>query len=263
MSSILRISRRGRRIRAALVAWVCWAGAASAAPAMKLAPELAGVTPDAVNGRRGELWSQQLGFGGWQASALAPFDIRTWTWEALLPESRSDEELRVDAVRTPFRFDVRAVGAPDATTVRCVARGRTAVHTEYRGRVTDETTVTLPGYPRLDCHLEGAVPGRLSLRPDPVTQRDAGLLRVDDAATGVRLWNIQSVNNLATQRTSFPLGRFGYEFRAGGDVVAAVETLGRGRIWWSPRLEAAEREALAPAMVALLHYALLLEQLED
>ena len=130
-------------------------------------------------------------------------------------------------------------------------------------RVTDETVVTLPGYPRLDCKFAGLhdgskdEEGRLSLRPTFLTQRDSGLVRF-----GERLWNVQSVNNLATQRSSFPLGRFGYEVRRSGAVVAAVEVAGRGRVWFVPGLADDERRELAVTVAALLYYGVLLEQMD-
>jgi hypothetical protein len=232
------------------------AGNATAAPlAMKLAPELQGVEPQAVQGRKSGLWQAEVQFGDWRTTAPAPFDAQTWTWEAILPESRANEALRVDVHHLGFDFELRSATGSGSIFNQCMAQGRFAVHEEFRGRVTDETSVALPGYPRIDCKLAGPQPGQLSLRPDFLTQRESGLARF-----GARSWNVQSVNNLATQRSSFPLGRFGYEFRAGGDVVAAVETAGIGRVWFHPSLNATEREELTAVMTTLLYYSVLLEE---
>jgi hypothetical protein len=233
-------------------------GVAAAPLSMKLAPELGAVEPISVLGRGASLWKGEIGFGGWQATLPAPFDSKSWTWEALMPESRSDEDLRVDAGTTAFQFELHAPEAAADDGAQCLAQGRFGVHTENRGRVTDETTVTLPGYPRIDCKFAGAGGGRMSLRPDFLTQRDSGLARFGD-----RLWNIQSVNNLASQRSSFPLARFGYEFRRGGEVVAAVEIAAKGRVWFSPNLTADEHRELASAVTALLYYGMLLEQMDS
>jgi hypothetical protein len=228
-------------------------GPAVAGSSMKLSPELAPVAAQPVLGRTHDLWRSGLEFADWRASAPTSFDPRYWSWDVPLGESHADEELRVDVSRVGFGFDL---DSPDATAAsQCLAQGRFAVHTRYHGRVEDETTVTLPGYPRIDCKLDGAHQGLMSLRPDFLTQRDSGLLKF-----GEHLWNVQSVNNLASQRSSFPLARLGYEFRAGGAVVAAVETAGKGRVWFSPSLAADEREELATAMSALLYYATILDE---
>lgn len=241
------------------VSLVLVALSAAAGPlSMKLAPDLGAVEPVPVNGRKTNLWTGAIGFGDWQATPPAPFDSRTWTWEALMPESHADEEVRVDVTRTAFEFESRTPEPDASVRAQCLAQGRFGVHTEYRGRVTDETTVTLPGYPRIDCKFAGAGEGRISLRPDFLTQRDSGLARF-----GERLWSIQSVNNLASQRSSLPLARFGYEFRKGGEVVAAVEIAGKGRVWFSPGLTPDEHRELASVMTALLYYGALLQEMDS
>lgn len=236
--------------------------AASAAPlSMKLAPELAGLKPLAVSGKVPDLWKGEMQYGPWQSTSPVPLATRTWTWEALLPDT--DDQTHVEAPRTAFQFELRDGDPAVAVGVQCLARGSFGVRTEERGRVTDETVVTLPGYPRLDCKFAGldqepgGEVGQLSLRPAFLTQRDSGLARF-----GERLWNIQSVNNLATQRSSFPLGRFGYEIRRSGALVAAVEVAGKGRVWFVPELAEDERRELALTVAALLHYGVLLEKMD-
>lgn len=241
--------------RLALPTLAClWACASVAAPlSMKLSPDLDQVEAQPVLGRAAKLADGGIEFAEWHASTPAPFDPRYWSWDLPVSDSHPNEELRVDVSKVAFGFDLDGGGAPAAS--QCLAQGRFAVHTQYRGRVTDETTVTLPGYPRIDCKLDGSREGRLTLRPEFLTQRDSGLLRY-----GEHFWNVQSVNNLASQRSSFPLARFGYEFRSGGVVVAAVETAGKGRVWFAPGLSADDKEQLAAAMSALLYYAAILEE---
>lgn len=222
--------------------------------AMRLSPELKGVDATPVLGRKPGQWQGGLQFSVWRSAPPASFDAGTWSWDAPLGESHANEELRLDVDRVGFEFELRSEAGAAPALSQCLAQGRFAVHTEYRGDTTDETTVTLPGYPRIDCKLSGAHGGRLSLRPAFVSQRDSGQLQVGD-----KLWNVQSVNNLASQRSNFPLARFGYEFSSGGSVVAAVEIAGSGRVWFKPGLPDEAREELAAAMTALLYYGAFLD----
>jgi hypothetical protein len=221
---------------------------------MRLSPELEQVEPMPVQGRKPGQWQGALQFASWQSAPPVSFDAGTWSWDVPLGDSHANEEARLDVDRVGFEFELRtADNAPPASS-QCLVQGRFAVHTEYRGDTRDETTVTLPGYPRVDCKLSGARGGRLWLRPTFVTQRDSGLLQVGD-----RQWQVRSVNNLASQRSSIPLARFGYEISTGKTVVAAVETVGAGRVWFQPGLANEEREDLAAALTALLYYGAFLD----
>ena len=238
-----------------ILATVAGGGCSTAPVSLKLAPELAGVVPTPVGGRSGNGVRGKLAFDRWSAAAtIRENDDRATSHGDFLGTS-AKEEVSVDIKRTGFEFDLRSNGAvPSMTQGRCVAAGRYGTRTAHRGRTTDETSITLPGYPRLDCEFAGAQSGRLAVRPTFATQRDLGSVQFAG-----HLWGIRSVNNLESQRTGFPLTRFGYEFRDGGRVVAAVETWGPGRVWMDPTLQPQDQEELSVAMTALLYYGSLLE----
>jgi hypothetical protein len=243
------------RPRAAAVAAVIVAGCATAPVSLKLAPELAGVMPKPVSGRTGNEVRGALTFDRWSAAVTMHMsdDRGVAHGDALV--TGANETVSVDARRDAFEFDLRSNGtARSATGAQCIAQGRFGTHTAYHARTTDETSVTLPGYPRIDCKFSGAQSGRLTVRPSFATQRDSG-----SAQFGEHLWEVRSVNNRDSQRTKFPLARFGYEFRTGGRVVAAVETWGAGRVWMDPGLQSQQEEELSVAMTALLYYGSLLE----
>ena len=222
--------------------------------AMRLAPELKEVPAIPVQGRKPGQWQGGFQFAEWQSSPPVTFDAGSWSWDAPMRASHANEEARLDVDRMGFEFDWRSAADAPPVLGQCLAQGRFAVHTEYRGDTTDETAVTLPGYPRVDCKLSGPQRGYLWLRPAFVSQRDSGELQVGD-----KHWKVQSVNNLASQRSNFPLARFGYEFSVEGKVVAAVETAGTGRVWFQPGLAEEDREDLAAAMAALLYYGAFLD----
>ncbi|HEV7609539.1 MAG TPA: hypothetical protein VGO61_19540 [Steroidobacteraceae bacterium] len=229
------------------LAAVAAVGCSTAPVSLKLAPELASVVAKPVSGRSGNEVRGALAFDRWSAA------VTMQSHEDRL--ASANEELSVDARGTAFEFDLHSNGAPpSASRGQCIARGRSGTYTTYHGRTTDETSVTVPGYPRVDCEFAGAQAGRLTVRPTFVTQRDLG-----SAQFGEQLWEIRSVNNLDSQRTEFPLARFGYEIRAGGRVVAAVETWGAGRVWMDPGLGPQDEEELSVVMTALLYYGSLLE----
>jgi hypothetical protein len=240
---------------AVVFAAVVAVGCASAPVSLKLAPELEGVVPKPVSGRSGNAVRDALTFDRWSAaSTMHPDQDRFAAHGDVLPTGANDQ-LVVDSKGTAFEFELRSNGAPASITrAKCIERDRSATHTAYGERATDETTVTLPGYPRLDCEFAGARPGRLTVRPAFVTQRDSG-----SAQFGEQLWEIRSVNNVESQRTQIPLARFGYEVRIGGRVVAAVETFGAGRVWMDPKLPPQDADEVSVALTALLYYASLLD----
>jgi hypothetical protein len=236
------------------------AAGCTTAPAMKLAPELRAVPPQPVSGRGAVLGRGTLAFGRWTSTVPARIPNDHWLRVTNSAATNANEESGVEVDRAALVFSVHSGSGAAASTTdsTCVARGRVARRVAWRGRTTDETSVTIPGYPRIDCEFLGARAGRLSLRPSWLSQRDSGT-----AEFGGRRWTVESVNNSEAQRTNFPLTRFGYEFSARGTVVAAVETWGAGRVWIDPALDSAEQDELAVATTALLYYASLLEYEDD
>jgi hypothetical protein len=70
---------------------------------------------------------------------------------------------------------------------------------------------------------------------------------------GPDTWRIRSVRKL--EGSSIPSGEpLGYEILRGTDVIAAVETINRGRVWMSPSLSEAEKARVATVATALLLY---------
>jgi hypothetical protein len=121
-----------------------------------------------------------------------------------------------------------------------------------------ETLVNVPGFPRIDCEFSGTRTGQLTVQPSWLSQRDSGT-----ADFGARRWTVESVNEVESRHSNFPLPRFGYQFSSNGKVVAAVETSGAGRVWMAPSLDAAEQDEIAIVTAALLYYASQLEYEDD
>ena len=252
------------RIQIALMLAIVAAGCSTTpprlAPGMQLAPELAAVSPTAVSGREAFLGRGMLEFDRWNSTVPARLPNDHWLRVSNSIETPVTGEAGMHVDRAALNFSVNSGSGAAASTTQsqCIARGRFAKHVTHRGRSTDETAVKLPGYPRIDCAFDGARAGQLSLQPSWLTQRDSGT-----AEFGTRRWTVESVNNVESQRTDFPLARFGYQFSSNGKVVAAVETWGAGRVWIDPALEGAEQDELAVATTALLFYASLLEYEDD
>ena len=227
-------------------------GCATADVAMKLAPELAATTAVPVIGRN--QWNQ-LEFGHWHVSMPAPYRMDGWQIAGTPRFVPANAELSVKAERASLEFEIVA-DAPESrpASAGCLAQGRFASLTTFHARSEDETSVTIPGYPRLDCEFTGARLGSLTLRADFATQIDLG-----GARFGAEHWLVRSVNTHAQQRGNFPLTRFGYEITLGNRVVAAVETYGAGRVWVLPELSREQQDELSVVAAALLYYGRLLE----
>jgi len=227
-------------------------GCATANVAMKLAPDLAATTALPVTGRT--QW-KQLAFGRWQVEMPAPYRTDGWQIAGTPRFVPANSELSVNAERASLEFEIVADAPGSLTTsAGCLAQGRFASLTTFHARSTDETSVTIPGYPRLDCEFKGPRTGTLTLRADFATQRDSG-----GASFGADHWLVRSVNTHAGQRSNFPLTRFGYEIVLDTRVVAAVETYGAGRVWMLPGLTRDQQEQLSAVAAALLYYGKLLE----
>ena len=247
------------RYTTALVLAILAAGCTTT-PHMKLAPELAGVPPKPVSGRQAVLGRGELAFDRWSSRVPArlPNSHRSRVTNTVV--AGLDQQAGVQVDRAPLTFSVNS-GSDAATSMtqsKCVAQGRFAKRVAHNGRITDETAVTLPGYPRFDCEFSGARAGQLSLQPSWLAQRDSGV-----AEFGARRWIVESVNDLESQHTKIPLPGFGYQLSSNRRVVAAVETYRPGRVWIDPALDAAEQDELAVATTALLYYASLLEYEDD
>jgi hypothetical protein len=157
-----------------------------------------------------------------------------------------------DKAWTQFELTSKTVPAP--TTAHCVVQGMfTSLITE-NGRITDTTEMTLPGYPRVNCDFAGAQSGELALQADFPSQRDAGTAEING-----HLWRIRSVNTFATQSSSFPFARLGYEIVLDDRVVGAVETWNFGKFWMDPDLAPQLQEEVSLIAATMLQYTPLLD----
>ena len=218
---------------------------------MRLAPELAAARQIDVQDR--QHWKRPMAFDQWQVAAPATFDTRAWKVGVSGGPLPKNAEVAVSGDRASVQFELRSPTAV-VTHGNCLAQGKFASYTTFGSRTTDETSVILPGFPRLDCEFTGWQTGVLTLRADFPSQRDNGF-----AEFGERRWQVRSVNNLQKQKGSFPLARFGFELVLDGRVLAAVDIQGNGRIWMLPDLPADQQEELSALVTAVLYYGSLLE----
>jgi len=235
-------------------AFLVLAGCVLPDTAMRLSPALATTAPLPVAGR--SQWNQ-LAFGRWNVTMPAPYRVDGWQFGGTPRFLPANAELSVKAERASLEFEIVATDAPASLPGKagCLAQGKFASLTKFYARSEDETTITIPGYPRLDCEFAGVRTGTLALHADFATQIDYG-----DATFGTSRWQVRSVNTHAKQKSNFPLARFGYEIAQGERVVASVETYGAGRVWVLPELSREQQEQVSTITAALLYYGQLLDQ---
>jgi hypothetical protein len=245
--------RLSRSVAIPAVVWLCVAGCAATVVQMRLAPDLHGVAPLSVQDRQMYAWSKSVKFGSWQVTTASAPESHLRSMSIANPS----KEVSKDRVRLAFELQVSADDSSarlSTTRVDCQALGRAAKLTRFAGRLADETEIATPGFPRIDCEFSGAVAGALKSRPVSVTQREHGTAQFGESA-----WQIQSVNQMSNQRGDLPLARFGYVGLLDGSVVAAVETVGPGRVWILPGLGRQQQDEWAAVASALLYYVTALE----
>ena len=216
---------------------------------MKVAPDLATTAPTPVTGRSPEGWTREFQFASWRARLREAPIVWSASSSISVPPLPSNTELHVAFDRASVQYELLSDSRNAATTANCLAQGRFAGVTETRGRVTDTTEITLPGFPRVNCDFAGAQQGALALRANFPSQRDAG-----DAEINGHRWSIRSVNSLQSQSGNFPLARLGYEILTEGKVLAAVETWNIGQLWVSPNARPDQQEEISVIAAALLQY---------
>jgi hypothetical protein len=151
-----------------------------------------------------------------------------------------------------FQFELASQATAQRWTADCVAELRLANRTVETFDNSDETEITQPGFPWLDCKFAGSQTGRLSIHADFSTQRDHGSSLFPPSN-----WQVRSVS--ALEKGHVPWARFGYEFLHDDQVLGAVETIGYGRVWMQPDLTPMEENQIALMSTALLYYGTLLE----
>ena len=101
--------------------------------------------------------------------------------------------------------------------------------------------------PPLACGFRGVGDGTLRLRTTPANTEEG------EIEFGQPLWTVRSVHQL--QGVKFRSGDpVGYEVTSGSQVIAAVETINRGRVWIDPSLSTEDRMRMAAVSTALLMY---------
>lgn len=208
------------------------------------APSLAGVAAMPVKGRSPTAFDKRVRFGDWQVQTVSKFDQRGRAVGVSVESDRKRKAISLRGNVAEFELAVtRAGGTP--TQVSCETRIAAGDHEKSAGRRSDETSLTLPGYPRIDCTFGGALTGVLATQAAAVTLFETG--HADLAGTH---WQIRSVGKVV---------RLGYELLLGGSVVATVETASMGRVWLQPTLEVARQQEAAVLAGALLYSTAALE----
>lgn len=198
---------------------------------MKVATPLAGIDAMPVQGANPRRWNAPIRFGPWGTSEVH----EGLTWNFGLPLLGLDLGYSFQ----PYRF----VLASEAQSVQaeCVTRD---ARVSRKGVSIDLARKRIPP---LACGFRGLGDGTLRLRTTLANKEEG------DIDFGQPRWSVRSVHHLEGAR--FQSGDpVGYEILAGDQVIAAVETINRGRVWVDPSLPAEERTRIAAVSTALLMY---------
>jgi hypothetical protein len=194
---------------------------------MRVAPELATTEPLLVEGANPRRWNTPIRFGQWATSEAR--EGMTWDFGLRL--------LGIDAnfAFQPYRLTVGNVQAECITRTAALSRKGLSVDPAF-GRI-----------PALACGFMGAGEGTLELKTTAMNEEKG------EIEFGGMTWGVRSVRNFAG--SSIPSGDpLGYEITRDGRVVAAVETINRGRVWMDPALSARDQSRIAAVATALLLY---------
>jgi hypothetical protein len=205
---------------------------------MAQSPALARVVPMQVTQASFPAWKAPLSFGSWRTQGSYKDTERARCRDSLLTSkvSRSGR----------FRF---ALAAPRADQqyppgqvlqAECVTTNRTTIY-----RALADIQADADGYPQLQCTFTGLGTGKLEI------QKRRGQPEIGSATFGESAWTVRSVGRSDSGAPSLDRP-FGYEILMGDDVVAAVETINRGRVWITPA--AGDDVRLAALATALLLY---------
>ena len=198
---------------------------------MRVGPALASSAPLEVSGANPRTWNTPIRFGPWATSTAR--EGGTWDFGYRL--------LGIDAnfAFQPYRLTVSngrsPVRAECITPAATLSRNDLSVDPSF-GRI-----------PALACGFLGAGEGTLRLRTT-ATNAEEG-----EIAFGNERWTIRSVRNF--EGSSIPSSEpLGYEISRDGRVIAAVETINRGRVWMDAALDEEDGARLAAVATALLLY---------
>lgn len=213
-----------------MAALIAWTASSCQTARMQIAPSLSDVAALEVEGANPRRWNSPIRFGRWATTEAT--EGMTWSF--------GDRLMQVDAGYTsqPYRFVL--AGESGYTQAQCRTR---ALELSRDGWTVDPSLGRLP---LLHCAFSGPDEGILRLRN--TVRGEEGL-----AEFGADRWTIRSVRRLEGSRiqSADPVG---YEIDADGRVIAAVETINRGRVWISPDLAEEDRRRVAALSTALLMY---------
>jgi hypothetical protein len=198
---------------------------------MKVATPLAAVDAMPVSGANPRHWNAPVRFGPWLTSEVD--EGLTWNFGLHL--------LGLDLGYTfkPYRFVLRSEGQP--VQAECITRGALLAH---KGFSLDIATDRIP---QLACGFKGIGDGTLRLRRTTANTVEG------EIDFGRPSWKVRSVHRLEGSkfRSGDPVG---YEIATENQVIAAVETINRGRVWMAPSLPPEDRARMAAVSTALLMY---------
>jgi hypothetical protein len=199
---------------------------------MKVATPLQTLDALRVEGANPRRWNAPIRFGPWRTSEVD--EGLTWNFGIRLLG------LDLGVGFQPYRFVLASEGqnvqAECVTRSAVVSRKGLSVEIGRGGRI-----------PPLACGFTGSGEGTLRMRTTLANRMEG------DIDFGQPLWTLRSVHEIegARFRSGDPVG---YEIRAGGRVIAAVETINRGRVWIDPSLDTGDRSRIAAVSTALLLY---------
>jgi hypothetical protein len=206
---------------------------------MQVSPALEKVPPLPVNRAFFRKPDDPLSFGSWQTLSI---DVGWATLRSSQGSAGFDRRsIDLQSFKKPYRIEL-ATGS-GVILAECLTR---AQRVTYRDWSLDSGA--LQGIPPLSCTYRGAGDGTLELFEIPkLTESLAGRIEFD-----ANNWSVEAVDRIAGAR--MPDAIVGYEIRRGAEVIAAVETINKGRVWMSPALEPLDRDRVAAVATTLLLY---------
>lgn len=207
---------------------------------MQVSPDLAAVHPLAVDRALWRKPSDPLSFGSWHTTRI---DVGWGKFRSSNTPVTVTGKRTIDfeSFQRPYRLDVET--STGLISAECVARAEAVAYKDW-----SLDSGALQGIPPLHCSYTGAAEGEMELLEMPtIAGSEAGNIEFE-----LNRWHVQSVNRIEGGRG--PGSICGYEIRSGTEVVAAVETVNRGRVWISPALSPTEQDRVAAVAMALLVY---------
>jgi hypothetical protein len=207
---------------------------------MQVSPALAGVQPLAVDRAYWHKPEDPLSFGTWRTTHI---DYGWGRYRSNNTSVTATGNTTVDfqSFKRPYGIELQA--GSGVISAQCLTRAKRVAYKDWS---LDHGA--LQGIPPLHCSYSGAAAGEMELLEMPtVAGSEAGNIEF-----GATRWHVQSVDRIEGGRG--PGGIVGYEIRRGSEVIAAVETMNRGRVWMAPALAPADQDRVAIVAMALLLY---------